>query len=299
MTDTASRRSRPRLATDAKTQLQAEIARIEAEAAARRPAPQPAPHATPAPEPAPEPATPRDIWNDLGTFRVNPTALEANLVITATREDPAYAAFDVLRTRLLGALRDNGWSRVGITSPRAGCGKTFSAANLAITLSRYESLRVVLIDMDLRRPSLHRVMGQTEVPATGDFLRGQITPAQYLRRPGQNLLNIGGSLAIGFNGREESYAAELFHNQSTTDALARLQSETRADLILYDLPPALAFDDVIALRPQMDGVLLVVGGGQTTAREMKETVRRIGEDKPVLGVILNQGQGEGTNDYVY
>jgi Mrp family chromosome partitioning ATPase len=295
MTDpTANHRRKSRLAPDAKAALQAEIARIEAAAPARRPAPK----AQPDPERA-APAAPRDIWNDLGTFRVNPPALSANLVITATRDDPAHAAFDVLRTRLLGALRENGWSRVGITSPRAGCGKTFSAANLAITLSRYESLRVVLLDMDLRRPSLHRIFGQTEVPATGDLLRGQIGPAHYLRRPGQNLLNIGTSLAIGFNSRVESYAAELFHNQSTTDALTRLRDETRADLILYDLPPALAFDDVIALRPQMDGVLLVVGGGQTTAREMKETVRRIGEDKPVLGVILNQGQGEGTDDYVY
>jgi Mrp family chromosome partitioning ATPase len=307
MTDpTGPRRRSQRLDISAKAELEAEIARIEAEAAARRPAPpQPSAPKTPPPPPKSAPATQdlpaaiRDIWNDIPTFRIDPALLDANLVITAAREDPAHVTFDVLRTRLLGALRENGWSRVGITSPRAGCGKTFTAANLAVTLSRYESLRVVLLDMDLRRPSLNRIFGVTGAPSTGDFLRGMVPPADYLRRPGQNMLNIGDTLAIGFNNRVESYASELFHSPGTDAAIARLRQETRADIILFDLPPALAFDDIIALRPQIDGLLLVAGGGRTTAREMKESVRRIGEDKPIIGVILNQAQGEGTGDYSY
>jgi Mrp family chromosome partitioning ATPase len=294
-----SRRQRPRLDPGAKERLAAEIARLDA-AAAKAVAAAPAVEAPP-PAVASSDVEPlrHDIWENIGFFRVDEAALDANLVITATRSDPAYAAFDVLRTRLFQAVRENGWTRVGVTSPRQGCGKSFVAANLGITLSRYEATRVVLMDMDLRRPTLHSVLGVSGVPAMADFLCGEISTADFLRRPGQNLLNIGQSLAVGFNGRTEAYAAELFQSSVTGESLGRMMEETRAELVLYDLPPALALDDVIAFRQQFDAVLVVAGGGQTTARDMKETVRRIGADKPVIGVILNQGQGEGTDDYRY
>lgn len=310
------RRRKERLDISAKAELEAEIARIAATSAMRDPAPaaQPDPRPPARPGVRPDslaPLSPEaetlpdlraaflDIWNEIPYFTIDPTRLDTNLVITATREDPAHVSFDVLRTRLIGALRENDWSRVGITSPRAGCGKTFTAANLAVTLSRYESLRVVLLDMDLRRPSLNQVFGVTDAPSTGDFLRGTVSPVDYLRRPGPNVLNIGDTLAIGFNNRVEPYASELFHGPGTAAAIARLQQETRADIVLFDLPPVLAFDDIISLRPNFDGLLLVAGGGKTTAREMKESVRRVGEDKPIIGVILNQAQGEGTGDYAY
>jgi Mrp family chromosome partitioning ATPase len=282
-----------------KERLAAEIARLDA-AAAKAVAAAPVVEA-PQPEVAAVTVDPlrQDIWENIGFFRVDEAALDANLVITASRTDPAYAAFDVLRTRLFQAVRENGWKRVGVTSPRQGCGKSFVAANLGITLSRYEATRVVLMDMDLRRPTMHTVLGVSGVPAMADFLRGEIAAADFLRRPGQNMLNIGQSLAVGFNGRTEAYAAELFQSSVTGESLGRMMDETRADLVLYDLPPALALDDVIAFRQQFDAVLIVAGGGQTTARDMKETVRRIGADKPVIGVILNQGQGEGTDDYRY
>jgi Mrp family chromosome partitioning ATPase len=293
-----SRRRRSRLDAGEKARLEAEIARLDA-AAAERVTPERAVEGEVIPPGGEVPATVRDIWNDIDTFRVDEAALEANLVITAAREDPAHAAFDVLRTRMLNAVRANGWRRIGITSPRQGCGKSFVAANLGITLSRYESLRVVLMDMDLRRPRLNEVLGVPHVPAMGDFLRGEIPPAEFLLRPGQNMLNIGQTLAVGFNGRTEAYASELFQSPMALAAVDRMMRETQVDLVLHDLPPALAQDDVIAFRPFFDAVMIVAGGGKTTAREMKETVRRIGEDKPVIGVILNQGQGEGTDDYRY
>jgi len=110
----------------------------------------------PAQAPAPaEPMEPMEpslakAWNSLGVLEVKSRTLDKNLVITANRTDPAYASFDVLRTRLVQALREKGWRRVAITSPSTGCGKSFTAVNLAMTLSRYEDCRTILLDMDLR-----------------------------------------------------------------------------------------------------------------------------------------------------
>ncbi|MCC5972569.1 MAG: CpsD/CapB family tyrosine-protein kinase [Rubellimicrobium sp.] len=240
-----------------------------------------------------------DLWGGLGSVSVDPVVLARNLVITAARTDPAHGAFDVLRSRLLQALAEKGWRRVGITSPTKGCGKTFTAINLAIALSRYDNCRTILMDMDLRNPSLAGYLGLKVDRTMGDFLREEIPAEAILRKVGPNDLRIGANLALGLNHRAEAYAAELFQEDRTARVLERMEKDLRPDVILHDLPPALAQDDVIAFRPHMDCVLLVAGGGLTTPREMKETVRRIGEDKPVVGVILNKADGVSIAEYAY
>ncbi|SHJ03034.1 CpsD/CapB family tyrosine-protein kinase [Wenxinia saemankumensis] len=310
MTDRPQKaRKRPRLTRADRDRLVEEIARIEAGSAAARP-----PRRTLPPRPGTPPPDlsdlrhaladdaaevdyidpteaplPRivDLWPALPRVALDKRTLARNLVITAARTDPAYAAFDVLRTRLVQAMADHGWTRVAITSPTRGCGKSFAAANLALTLSRYHDTRTALIDADLRHPGLAGYLGLTAPAATGDYLRGQIAAEDWLLAVEPSGLQLGRHLAIGLNARAETYAAELFQSGSTADALARLQQGLRPDVMLFDLPPALDHDDVIAFRPHFDCVLMVVGGGITRASEVREAVRRIGEDRPVVGIVLN------------
>lgn len=252
------------------------------------------------PEPAPQPhATPSLIWGDLGIIPVDPAHLENNLIITAGRHDPAHGAFDVLRTRLVQALFENDWKRVGITSPTRDCGKTFTAVNLAISLSRYETNRTVLMDMDMRNPSVADVLGAPDPASMGDFLQGRVTPSNYFMRLGRNALNIGSNLAVGLNNKVEPYAAELIQDPLTDAAFSRMMRELDPDVVLYDLPPALAYDDVIAFKRHFDGILMVVGGGKTTTDEIHESMRRIGDDVPLLGVVLNQAEGDRNMEYNY
>ncbi|MAX72705.1 MAG: exopolysaccharide biosynthesis protein [Nioella sp.] len=275
-----------------------------------------APAATPveAPaEPAPAPQAPAEpamqgrvertpqpnLWNRLPRIPVDPARMERNLVITANRHDPAHAAFDVLRTRMIQAMRDKGWHRVGITSPTAGCGKSFTAINLGVSLSRLNDFRTVLLDFDLHRPGLSRILGLKDMPATADFLRGEIGAEDYLSTFAPNMLNIGDRLALGVNGRVEPFASELFANPRSAEVIARMQTDLQADLVLFDLPPALAMDDVLALRPHLDCVLIVVGGGETRARDMREVQSRLGEDMPILGVVMNKAEVDGSAGYSY
>lgn len=245
------------------------------------------------------PAPKHDYWADLPTIPVNERLLDENLIITATRHDPAHATFDVLRTRLVQTLADKGWSRVGVTSPTPDCGKSFVAMNLAIALSRYENCRTVLMDMDLRNPSLAGLLGVDDVGSMGDFLRGERNLLQQFRRFGDNGLKIGKKLAIGLNDRIEPYAAELLARSSTHALLEDMEDTLAPDVVLYDLPPALAQDDVIAFRHMFDGVLIVAGGGQTTSDEIREVMRRLGDDIPLLGVVLNKADDNPTQAYGY
>ncbi|MBU2959496.1 exopolysaccharide biosynthesis protein [Citreicella sp. C3M06] len=246
-----------------------------------------------------EAARPKDRWAQLASVAVDARHLENNRIVTAGRDDPAHAAFDVLRTRLLQALADHGWRRVAITSPTKDCGKTFTAANLAISLSRQENCRTLLIDCDLRRPTLHKVIGLRDPGSMGDVLRGKIAPEDHFLRMGENSFDAGHNIAFGFNGTPEPYASELLQSPQTAEALARIDNAFAPDVVLFDLPPALYFDDVIAFRPLFDGVLLVVGGGLTTDKEIREVERRLGKDTPLLGTVLNRAEGTKLDKYTY
>lgn len=240
-----------------------------------------------------------DTWGRLGTIPVNEAHLEERRVISASRHNPAHVAFDVLRTRLVQALAENGWRRVVITSPTKDCGKTFISTNLAISLSRQERLRTVLMDLDLRNPSVAPLLGVDDPGTMGDFLRGSVSVSEHFRRMGQNMLKIGSNVAFGLNNVREPFASEMLGARATSDAVQRMEAELQPDVVIYDMPPALYHDDVMAFREHYDGVLLVVGGGTTKANEVRELKRRFGEDKPLLGVILNKAEGLSISHYSY
>ncbi|WP_372611177.1 CpsD/CapB family tyrosine-protein kinase [Aquicoccus sp.] len=254
--------------------------------------------APPAPSAEPLPMPGRS-WPRLASIPVDAGHLERNLIITATRHDPAHGAFDVLRTRLVRTLAEHDWKRVAITSPTRDCGKTFTAVNLAISLSRYETHRTILMDMDMRNPSVATVLGVDDPGSIGNFLRGRTGVTEAFKRLGRNALNIGTNLAVAMNERVESYAAELLQAPETAIALSRMMDELDPDIVLYDLPPALAFDDVIAFKDHFDGILMIIGGGQTRPDEVHEAMRRIGEDVPLLGVVLNQAEADDAMAYSY
>jgi Mrp family chromosome partitioning ATPase len=254
----------------------------------------------PVPKPAPAPVfDPEASWKAIDRFHLDPQRLAERNVITALRQDPSHTRFDILRTRMLQALSENGWKRVAITSPTKDCGKTFTAANLAISLSRQENCRTVLLDLDMRSPSLHKIFGVSDTGAIGDMLRGDISPEAHLQGFAPNSIAAGSHVAIGFNGIVEPYAAELLQDPSTRAVFDEIERQFKPNVMLFDLPPALLNDDVIAMRPHIDALLIVAAGGMTKANDIKETERRLGDGIPLLGVVLNKAEHVESSDYPY
>lgn len=231
-----------------------------------------------------------EVWDRLRRVDLDPRHLARRRVVSASRTDPAHVAFDVLRTRLLQAIRARGWSRIAITSPTQGCGKTFVAANLALSLSRQASCRTVLMDLDLRIPALAGVLGIRDSGYIHHFLTGE-------RSMESHLLRIRPNLAAGLNAEPVSDAAELIQEPATRAALDAMRAALRPDVVLYDLPPALSCDDVIAFLPQVDGVLLVAGGGLTKADDVRKCERLFAGQTPLLGVILNMAGDPAIEPY--
>lgn len=231
-------------------------------------------------------------WRDLEPIELDPRHLERHRVITHARRDPAHVAFDVLRTRLLRTFQKHGWTRLGITSPDKSCGKTFIATNLALSLSRQPDIRAVLMDLDLRSPSVAKVLGIRHPEPVRWFLQGDVPMTKYLRR-------IGGNLAVGLNSERVRDAAELLLAPRTAIALDTVRQTLSPDVVIYDLPPMLSADDVLGFLPQLDCVLLVVGGGRTRPEQVTECERLLADQVNLLGVLLNRAEGASSARYAY
>ncbi len=232
------------------------------------------------------------IWEGLEQVALDPEHLETNRVITQAREEPAHVAFDLLRTRVLRAFEKHGWTRLGITSPTNGCGKTFIASNLALSLARQADCRTMLMDMDLRSPSMASVLGVSDPDPIHWFLSGDVAPGDFLRRVGTNL-------GLGLNAERVRDAAETMQAPATARALEATLETYTPDIVIYDLPPMLSCDDVLGFVPQLDCVLLVIGGGRTRPAEVSECERLLADQIQLLGVLLNQAEDAATAQYGY
>lgn len=224
------------------------------------------------------------LWDAMEQIALDPGHLRKNRIVTANKSDPLHKRFDMLRTRLLLAMRENGWSRVAVTAPTRGCGTSFVAANLAISFARMESLRTILVDMHLSSPNLARMLGVQDPSDIGDYLRGHIPPEDYFLRAGQGL-------ALGLNETRDVNSAELFQETMTVDVLSEMQDLLAPDMVIFDLPPVLESDELLGFLPNVDGVLMVVGGGQSNPQEVLRAEQALGDRTQLLGVVLNKAEG--------
>jgi protein-tyrosine kinase len=220
-------------------------------------------------------------WLRLPVLNLDPKVLARNRIVTVNRADPAHVPFDMLRTRLLQKMRENGWTTVAVTSPTPGCGKSVVALNLAFSLAKQRERRTVLVDLDLRRPQLARLLGLTSILPMENVLRGQGEVEGLFVRCGENI-------AIGANSRPVRFSAELLQSQSTSVFLKELHRKLDPHVVVFDLPPMLVSDDVMAFMPNVDCAILVVAADSTTPREADVCERDLCEKTNVVGVVLNK-----------
>ncbi|MFN7224612.1 MAG: CpsD/CapB family tyrosine-protein kinase, partial [Paracoccaceae bacterium] len=229
---------------------------------------------------------PSRVWESLNSLPIDAHHLAGNGLFTEPDQSPAGSAFDILRTRISQAMQDRGWRRIGITSPTHGCGKSFTAANLALALARRPDSRVVLIDLDLRRPGLHTLFGASSPGALRDFLDGsQPMESRFLR--------VGKTLAVAFNGEAMPDASDILHSANTAQALDAMETQLDPEITVMDLPPILVSDDVLAMKGKVDAVLIVADGTQTTAKDIRACEALLDKRIPLMGVVLNRAQDHG------
>jgi len=256
-----------------------------------------------APKPEPRPAvitqmpTPErtDQWMRLEGFQPKPALMKRNRIVSFEGGQNAVS-FDVMRTRLLQQIRANGWKRVAITSPGSSCGKTTTCLNLAFSLARQPELHTMLVEMDMRRPSMAKTIGLRKQQMFAQVLAGTEVPEDHMVRYGTNL-------AIATNHRAAANPAELLMNSRIGDVLSDLEDRYDPDVMIFDMPPMLAGDDTLAFLGHVDCALLVVAAESTTIKEVDLCEQDIARQTNVLGVTMNKcrylEEGQGYGYYAY
>ncbi|MEM6305533.1 MAG: CpsD/CapB family tyrosine-protein kinase [Pseudomonadota bacterium] len=226
-----------------------------------------------------------DAWDTLeieepGARRALSSAMP---VVDSSRTSPTARAFDLLRTRLRQTTQEHGWRNIAVTAPTTGCGNTFTAVNLALSLSRVPGSRTVLMDMNLRSPGVARAFDMTARGSIRSYLAGDIPLGNHMIRASE-------TLALGLNEAPDANPSETLQDSATGVTLHKMRQTLSPELVIYDMPPMLGFDDVSAFLPQLDGVLLVSDGTQTMARQLRECERMLDGQVPLLGVVLNRAR---------
>ncbi len=205
-------------------------------------------------------------------------AVDSELVMAGS--GPAAEAFRKLRTNLMYMNVDNPPRVVVVTSPMPGDGKSTVAANLAAAIDS-TGQKVVLIDGDLRRPTVATLFGLIEGVGLTDVLAGRIYYEDALQATPQHPnLSILGAGAIPPN------PSELLGSQVMYELLQKLASDS---LVLIDAPPLLPVTDAAVLTTNCDGALIVVSSGRTLDTQLGTALDHLAtvEARP-LGVVLNR-----------
>lgn len=209
--------------------------------------------------------------------------------------------FRTLRSRLQGFRSLNTLKTILISSGRPQEGKSFVSVNLAVTFARHKGGRVLLIDGDMRRSSLHTVLGCPREPGLTEYLSGQALIEQVMQRPRANADGPGlpkglASLTFIPAGGDADNAADLSGSPRFGELIQAVQP--MFDWILIDSSPVTLVSDAVNLARAADGVLLVARGGVTKFETAQRTAAEFKSAK-VLGFVLNAVAGAASGEEYY
>jgi protein-tyrosine kinase len=226
-------------------------------------------------------------------FALDERVLEENRVLPKVTDYAALRAYKILRTRLLRRLEANQWTSFAVTGVTAGEGKTLTALNLALALAQDVNTCVFLVDLDLQRPRIASYLGMSNLhgeKGLSDYLLGDESMDNIIYSPDIE------RFAVIPNFQPLQQSSELLASPRMLELLRMLENEMPRRIVIFDMPPILASDDVLAFAPQLDGVLLVVGEG-ATSRDSLRSAKEVLAEMNLLGVVLNRSSERADNAY--
>lgn len=241
---------------------------------------------------APESSTPDQLLSAARKSLWNSDPKRLLFADPKAHNEPGMEQFRTLRSRLYQLREKKPLKAIMVSSALPGEGKTFVASNLAYVLARQQGRRVLLIDADVRKPSMHECIGTENIPGLNDYLQGNATEQEILQH-GQyeNLYFIAGGKAVS-NPAELVANGRLKHLLQTVAPLF--------DWILIDSPPVVPITDGAMIGRLADGVLLVVKS-ETTPVDLVQRAKDELKGLPLLGAVLNWGEQlhSGYSSYYY
>lgn len=200
-------------------------------------------------------------------------------------------AYRTLRTNIRFALRGEGCKRFCITSSSQGEGKSITMLNLAITFAE-TGQKVLLIDADLRRPAMARLMVESTTPGLSNVLAGLATEEEAIRK------EVYPNLDMLYSGDIPPNPSELLGSERMISLISKLSKEY--DYILVDTPPVNIVSDVCVVASLLDGVLLLARQGRSRKDSVKRAVSHLKlTGANLLGCVFNGVLQETRTTYTY
>ncbi|MCP4274983.1 MAG: AAA family ATPase [Gammaproteobacteria bacterium] len=229
-------------------------------------------------------------YSQTRVIQVSQEQLKENRIVAGIKTNPHADTFRVLRSRVLQKLRKQNLNTLAITSPNRGSGKSMVAVNLAISLSLEVNQTVMLVDLDLRRPSIHKYFNYTPERGISDYLEHDIPLSDLLVHPSiERLVLLPG-------GSPVTNSSELLTSPRMTNLVEEISNRYASRIILFDLPPLLHMDDALAFLPQVQSSLLVVEEGATQPEQIEQSIHLL-EDSNLLGTIYNKARHVADSPY--
>jgi capsular exopolysaccharide synthesis family protein len=229
------------------------------------------------------------IFDQIQLLRVSAPA-QGRLVSVSDKESAAAEAFRLLAVRLRHLRRDRPLKRVLVSSTIPQEGKSMCSANLACSIAQRGQQRTLLLEGDIRRPSLAPMFGLAPRPGISEWLREERElkdSIYFLEGPGLWFMPAGSCSANPLELLQSTKLARLL------DQLSEL-----FDWVVIDSPPVLPLADTSVWTRLCDGVLLVTRQGVTEKRQLQRGVEAI-EPQKLIGAILNSSNNAPHSDYYY
>lgn len=232
------------------------------------------------------------MYTHTRTEEVPASFLREMRVITAIETGEFTDSYKILRTQVLQRLRENQWNALAVTSPMSGEGKTLTAINLAISLAREVDYTVLLVDADLRSPSVHTYFGINPEKGLSDYLTDDVPLPQLLIHPSGI-----GRFVILPGGKPLENSSEMLNSPKMARLVEELKSRYSSRIVLFDLPPLLSTADTLAFSPYVDAALLVIEAGKTPTHDIERATSLLLQNTKLIGTVLNKAQNRSSAGY--
>ncbi|HMF50179.1 MAG TPA: polysaccharide biosynthesis tyrosine autokinase [Candidatus Saccharimonadales bacterium] len=216
-------------------------------------------------------------------------------IVALEEESPAAEQYKILREQIKRLRTEAGIRTIAITSPVKRDGKTTVAVNLAASMALEYDEKVLLIDADMRAPSVHRYFNGDTSPGLTDYLSSN-SPAGIKSLIRDTHLS---GLRMIPAGKPTRFASELLAKEKMGRLFKEIQTELPGYVVIIDSPPVLATPDPLVLGRQVDGVIMVIRAGKTPKDYLAKALSSFNSNK-ILGVVLNGADlGLGSKYYYY
>ncbi len=219
-----------------------------------------------------------------------PVIHDARLVALSAPKSLPSEQYRTLKTKLFQMRNSGSLRSVLVTSAAASDGKTLTAVNLALTIAQEIEQRVLLVDCDLRRPSVHKALGFPKTDGLADFLSQEMDWSSVV------LSTSIPNLCVIPAGTVPDNPAELLNTQKMREFLSSISHQF--DWVIIDSPPIVPLADAELLSSLVDGTLLVVRACKTPAESVTKAVQALKNGK-ILGVVFNGAQASKKSGYYY